>query len=209
MQFVMIRPTKTESCFEISKKNACRIWSVTITNDGGSDLTWNGEALGDHFGWSVARVGDIIVLAGIEDVKIGDTICNREHPKALPRISVDEPTVSMQFTINNSPFGGMEGKYVQSSRLRERLHKETLLNVAIQVEAGQVGDDDVEKPLVLVEKGERILFPIEGKTHQLFIGGLLKAHGPVMIQGSDVGRPCLQKPTDPAGSPRCLGPSTG
>ena len=78
--------------------------------------------------------GDIAVMAGIEDVKIGDTICNRQTPKALPRISVDEPTVSMEFTINNSPFAGQEGKYVQSSRIRERLLKETLLNVAIQVE---------------------------------------------------------------------------
>jgi len=78
--------------------------------------------------------GDIAVMAGIENVKIGDTICNRQTPKALPRISVDEPTVSMEFTINNSPFAGKEGKYVQSSRIRERLLKETLLNVAIQLE---------------------------------------------------------------------------
>jgi GTP-binding protein len=85
------------------------------------------------------------VVAGIADVKIGDTICNREHPAALPRISVDEPTVSMTFTINNSPFGGMEGKYVQSSRLRERLRKETLLNVAIQVEEGQDRDSVLVK----------------------------------------------------------------
>ena len=82
--------------------------------------------------------GDIAVLAGIEDVKIGDTICNRETPKALPRIRVDEPTVSMKFSINNSPFGGKEGKYVQSSRIRERLVKETLRNVSVQVE--EVGD---------------------------------------------------------------------
>jgi len=78
--------------------------------------------------------GDIAVMAGIEEAKIGDTICNRHTPKALPRISVDEPTVSMEFTTNNSPFSGKEGKYVQSSRIRERLLKETLLNVAIQVE---------------------------------------------------------------------------
>jgi len=89
--------------------------------------------------------GDIVVVAGIEDVKIGDTICNREHPEALSRISVDEPTVSMTFTINNSPFGGTEGKYVQSSRLRERLHKETLLNVAIQVEEGKDRDSVLVK----------------------------------------------------------------
>ncbi len=86
------------------------------------------------------QAGDIVVLAGIEAVTIGDTICNQLDPKPLPRISVDEPTVSMKFTINNSPFGGKEGKYVQSSRLRERLLKETLLNVAIQVEA--TGDRD-------------------------------------------------------------------
>ncbi len=78
--------------------------------------------------------GDIVVLAGIEEVRIGDTICNQLAPRALPRISVDEPTVSMKFTINNSPLGGKEGKYVQSSRIRARLLKETLLNVAIQVE---------------------------------------------------------------------------
>jgi GTP-binding protein len=84
--------------------------------------------------------GDIVVVAGIEEVKIGDTICNQQIPRALPRISVDEPTVSMKFTINNSPFGGKEGKYVQSSRLRERLFKEALVNIAIQVE--EIGDRD-------------------------------------------------------------------
>ncbi len=89
--------------------------------------------------------GDIVVLAGIEDVKIGDTICHWETPVALPRIRVDEPTVSMRITINNSPFGGKEGKYVQSSRIRERLQKETLLNVAIQVEAGSDKDSIVVK----------------------------------------------------------------
>ncbi|MGE0085563.1 MAG: translational GTPase TypA [Desulfococcaceae bacterium] len=82
--------------------------------------------------------GDIVVIAGIEDVKIGDTICNRLTPKAMPRIRVDEPTVSMIFTFNNSPFGGQEGKHVQFSRIRERLLKETLLNVAISVE--ETGD---------------------------------------------------------------------
>jgi len=80
------------------------------------------------------QTGDIVVLAGIDDVEIGDTICNQQAPRVLPRISVDEPTVSMKFTINNSPFGGKEGKYVQSSRLRERLLKEDLINVAIGVE---------------------------------------------------------------------------
>jgi GTP-binding protein len=84
--------------------------------------------------------GEIAVLAGIEEVKIGDTICNREAPQALPRIMVDEPTVSMKFAVNNSPFGGKEGKYVQSSRIRERLLKEARINVAIRAEAA--GDRD-------------------------------------------------------------------
>ncbi len=81
-----------------------------------------------------AKPGDIIVVSGIEDVHIGDTIATREAPKALPRIHVDEPTVSMRFSINTSPLAGREGSLVQSSKIRERLYKETLSNVAIVVE---------------------------------------------------------------------------
>lgn len=92
-----------------------------------------------------ADTGDIIVLAGIEDVKIGDTICTRESPLALPRISVDEPTVFMRFAINTSPFAGREGKNVQSRKIRERLLKETLLNVAIAVEESSEDDSFVVK----------------------------------------------------------------
>ena len=83
---------------------------------------------------ATAEAGDIIVLSGIENVEIGDTICTRELPRALKRIRVDEPTVAMRFTINTSPLAGREGQYVQSSRIRERLYRETLSNVAIQVE---------------------------------------------------------------------------
>ncbi|WP_462323597.1 translational GTPase TypA [Desulfoplanes sp.] len=89
--------------------------------------------------------GDIVVLSGIEDVKIGDTICTKEHPKPLPRITVDEPTVSMRFFINTSPFAGREGKLVQSRVIRERLFKETLLNVAIKVEETEEKDAFVVK----------------------------------------------------------------
>lgn len=81
-----------------------------------------------------ASAGDIIILAGIEDVSIGDTICNKENPKAIKRIKVDEPTISMMFTINSSPLSGTEGSIVQSRKILERLKKETLQNVAIQVE---------------------------------------------------------------------------
>ena len=86
------------------------------------------------------QTGDIVVLAGIEDVKIGDTICNQQSPQALARINVDEPTVSMTFYFNNSPLGGREGKYIQFSRIRERLLKETLINVAIGVEKTEERD---------------------------------------------------------------------
>ncbi len=81
-----------------------------------------------------AEPGDIVVLSGIDDVKIGDTICTKEAPKALKRISVDEPTISMEFTINTSPLSGQEGRIVQSAKIRERLVKETLLNVAVKLE---------------------------------------------------------------------------
>jgi len=89
--------------------------------------------------------GDIIVLAGVDKVAIGDTICNAETPQVLPRIRVDAPTVSMKFTINNSPFGGQEGKYVQSARIRERLIKESRINVAIELEKTHDRDSIVVK----------------------------------------------------------------
>ena len=81
-----------------------------------------------------AEAGDIIVLAGIGDVSIGDTICTKEEVKALPRIEVDEPTVSMLFSKNISPLAGKEGKAVTSAKIWERLQKEALRNVSIRVE---------------------------------------------------------------------------
>lgn len=84
-----------------------------------------------------AGPGDIAVLAGIEDVSIGDTICGRENPVALPRIRVDEPTVAMRFGINTSPLAGREGKIVQSRSIQDRLEKESLRNVAIRVEPAE------------------------------------------------------------------------
>ena len=81
--------------------------------------------------------GDIAMLSGIEEVHIGDTICTAENPSPLHRIAVDEPTVSMRFGINTSPFSGMEGKLVQSNKIRERLSLETLRNVGIKVEENQ------------------------------------------------------------------------
>jgi GTP-binding protein len=94
---------------------------------------------------AAVEAGDIVVLAGIEDVRIGDTICHQDAPRALPRIVVEEPTVSMKFTVNNSPLGGKDGRYIQSSRIRERLLKETLRNVAIRVEPGSDRDTTIVK----------------------------------------------------------------
>lgn len=84
-------------------------------------------------------VGDIISLAGIEGINIGDTVASAIDPKPLPRIIVDEPTISMIFGVNTSPFAGKDGQHVTSRKIRERLDKELLSNVAIRV-------DDTESP---------------------------------------------------------------
>jgi len=81
-----------------------------------------------------ASFGEIVALAGIENINIGDTITSSDNPQPLPSIAVDEPTIAMIFGVNNSPFAGREGKYVTSRQLKERLDKEILGNVAIRVE---------------------------------------------------------------------------
>ena len=95
---------------------------------------------------SEAVAGEIIIVAGIENVYIGDTICTKNSPKALKRITVDEPTISMAFSVNTSPFAGKEGSIVQTSKLRDRLIKETLSNVALKVE-------DSSDPKIFMVKG--------------------------------------------------------
>ena len=80
------------------------------------------------------RSGDLCAIVGIEDFEIGDTISDTENPEPLPRIAVDEPTMSMLFTINNSPFYGKDGKFVTSRHIRERLLKETEKNLALHVQ---------------------------------------------------------------------------
>ncbi len=78
--------------------------------------------------------GDILILAGLQSVKIGDTICTKENPKILERVVVDEPTISMCIYTNTSPLAGREGSIVQGNKIKDRLFKETLSNVALQVE---------------------------------------------------------------------------
>jgi GTP-binding protein len=78
--------------------------------------------------------GDICAVVGLDGFEIGDTICDFENPEALPGIQIDEPTMNMLFTINNSPFFGKEGKFVTSRHIRERLMKEIEKNLALKVE---------------------------------------------------------------------------
>ncbi|HIE88409.1 MAG TPA: translational GTPase TypA, partial [Gammaproteobacteria bacterium] len=81
-----------------------------------------------------ASAGDIVCISGVEGIKISDTICAVGHPEALPALQVDEPTISMTFQVNTSPFAGLDGKFVTSRHLKERLEKELLYNVALRVE---------------------------------------------------------------------------
>ena len=131
--------------------------------------------------------GDIVAFAGVANINIGDTVSTLEDPKPLPRIKVDEPTVSMIFYVNNGPLAGREGKYLTSRHIRERLERETLRNVALQVKTTDRADafevcgrgelqmailietmrrEDYEfmvsKPQVITkEEGGRVLEPVE------------------------------------------------
>ena len=87
-----------------------------------------------------AQAGDIICITGIDKLNISDTLCSPDEIEALPPLSVDEPTVSMTFQVNNSPFAGREGKYISSRNLKERLEQELIHNVALRVEQGDSPD---------------------------------------------------------------------
>lgn len=89
------------------------------------------------------NAGEICALVGIEGFEIGDTIADYENPEALPPIAIDEPTMSMLFTINNSPFFGKDGKYVTSRHIKERLDKELEKNLALKVQPGPSADSFV------------------------------------------------------------------
>ena len=122
-----------------------------------------------------AETGDIVILSGIEDVHIGDTITSKDNPKVMKRIVVDEPTISMYFGINTSPFSGKEGKYVQSAKLKERLFKETLRNVALKFEETENADTFIVKGrgefqmAILIEQMRREGYEMSvGRPHVIY-----------------------------------------
>lgn len=134
----------------------------------------------------MAVTGDIVAIAGIPDISIGDTITNTESPAILPTIKVDEPTIAMVFSVNTSPFAGKEGKYVTSRNLKERLFKEALHNVSIRVEETDSSDSfkvmgrgELQLAILIemmrregyafsVSKPEIILKEIDGKVYEPF-----------------------------------------
>lgn len=129
-----------------------------------------------------AGFGEIVALAGIENINIGDTITTYDNPQPLPSIAVDEPTIAMIFGVNNSPFAGKDGKYVTSRQVKERLDKEILGNVAIRVEETESPDQfkvsgrgELQLAILIemmrregyelqVSKPEAITRKVEGKT---------------------------------------------
>jgi GTP-binding protein len=133
---------------------------------------------------TVGRPGDILAIAGVEGITIGETVTSVENPHPLPRIQIDEPTISMVFTINTSPFSGQEGQFVTSRNLRDRLDKELLTNVSIRVE--EAGGPDAFKVMgrgelqlailiemmrregfeLMVGKPEILTKTIDGKLHE-------------------------------------------
>ena len=96
-----------------------------------------------------ASIGEIVCVAGIPDINIGDTLCDAANPEPLPFVAIDEPTIAMTFSVNDSPFAGQEGKYVTSRHLRERLFKEIETNVSMRVE-----ETDTTEAFIVKGRGE-------------------------------------------------------
>ena len=147
----------------IAKKN---MQAVLINSDGTKMNVKISQLLGFHglerHETDYAAAGDIVGVVGIENISISDTICDPSKVKALPPLSVDEPTVSMAFRVNDSPFAGLDGKYITSRNIKERLDKELIYNVALRVEDTEdriVEIKTQEKPVVM-----QILLEI-GRAH--------------------------------------------
>ena len=132
---------------------------------------------------TAAGAGDIVVFSGIEDLKISDTICDREHPESLPPLTVDEPTITMTFQVNKSPFSGREGKFLTSRQITERLDKELKHNVALRVEP----TNDPDKFRVSGRGELHLSILIETMRRE---GYELAVSRPEVIEREIDGRPC-------------------
>ncbi len=120
--------------------------SIRLIDSGGQTRNAKVQKVMGHLGLErveveEAKAGDIICITGIDNLNISDTLCDPSRVEALPALTVDEPTVSMTFQVNDSPFAGLDGKFVTSRNIRDRLDKELLHNVALRVEQG----DDADK----------------------------------------------------------------
>jgi GTP-binding protein len=113
--------------------------------------------------------GDICALVGLETVDIGDTIADLESPVALPHVKVDEPTLTMLFRINDSPFAGQDGEYVTSRQIRDRLNKELQHNVALKVESGNTSDEFIVSGRGLLHLGV-LLETMRREGYELSVG---------------------------------------
>ncbi|MBI4376509.1 MAG: translational GTPase TypA [Elusimicrobia bacterium] len=114
--------------------------AAALVKPGGQVVTGKITMLQQYFGLSrrdvnSAKAGDIVAVAGLEGVNVGDTITSAENPLALPPLEIDEPTLSMEFMVNNSPLSGLEGRFVTSRHLKERLLKEQQVNVGLKIES--------------------------------------------------------------------------
>lgn len=129
----------------VTRGKISRNSSVTLIDQDGKKRNARILQIFNHIGLTrtdtdTAEAGDIIAITGIEGIHISDTLCDPQFPEALPPLSVDEPTVTMTFQVNTSPFAGKEGKFLTSRQIAERLEKELLHNVALRVE--QMSDAD-------------------------------------------------------------------
>ncbi len=133
-----------------------------------------------------ASAGEIVCISGIDKLNISDTLCDPNHVESMPPLSVDEPTISMTFQVNDSPFAGQEGKFITTRQIKERLERELLYNVALRVEAGDTPDKyrvsgrgELHLSVLIesmrregfelaVSRPEVIMQEIEGKLHEPF-----------------------------------------
>jgi GTP-binding protein len=129
----------------ISRGKAFKNQQVVIVNSGGDQRKGKILQVKSHLGLEridveEAHAGEIVCITGIENLNISDTLCDPNKVEAMPPLQVDEPTISMTFQVNDSPFAGLEGKYVTTRNIKERLERELLHNVALRVEPGDTPD---------------------------------------------------------------------